>query len=164
MSRVQKSRALVRALPSELKVSKSDGSYLTDVKGKTYIDFVMGWCVGNLGWQNPELTKNVAKYRGPDYIYPGYAYGPWFELARLLTSLAPGKLTKCFRATGGSEAVDMALQAAMLHTGKISTRGCSVPGPFAHSQHRERFARVRRSRQEKAGLTFDVWPRRPGAL
>jgi 4-aminobutyrate aminotransferase-like enzyme len=27
-------------------------------------------------------------------------------------------LTTCFRATGGSEAVDLALQAAMIHTGR----------------------------------------------
>lgn len=30
----------------------------------------------------------------------------------------PGDLTHCFRATGGSEAVDLALQAAMVHTGR----------------------------------------------
>ena len=56
--------------------------------------------------------------QGPDYVYPGYAYAPWTELARLLASLAPRPLTTCFRATGGSEAVDLALQAAMIHTGR----------------------------------------------
>jgi 4-aminobutyrate aminotransferase-like enzyme len=43
---------------------------------------------------------------------------PWTELARLLASLAPRPLTTCFRATGGSEAVDLALQAAMIHSGR----------------------------------------------
>jgi adenosylmethionine-8-amino-7-oxononanoate aminotransferase len=38
------------------------------------------------------------------------------ELAELLSRIAPGKLASCFRATGGSEAVDIALQAAMVHT------------------------------------------------
>src|SRR4029078_10876397 len=42
----------------------------------------------------------------------------WTELARLLVSLAPRPLTTCFRATGGSEAGDLALQAAMIHTGR----------------------------------------------
>ena len=37
---------------------------------------------------------------------------------RLLASLAPRPLSTCFRATGGSEAVDLALQAAMVHTGR----------------------------------------------
>ena len=60
----------------------------------------------------------IERFNGPDYIYPGYSYAPWTELARLLASLAPRPLTTCFRATGGSEAVDLALQAAMIHTGR----------------------------------------------
>ncbi len=46
----------------------------------------------------------------------------------MLVSLAPAPLTTCFRATGGSEAVDLALQAAMIHTGR---RGfLSLEGSF----------------------------------
>jgi 4-aminobutyrate aminotransferase-like enzyme len=62
-------------------------------------------------------AKAIECFKGPDYVYPGYSYAPWTELARLLASLAPRPLTTCFRATGGSEAVDLALQAAMIHTG-----------------------------------------------
>jgi 4-aminobutyrate aminotransferase-like enzyme len=64
------------------------------------------------------IAKAIERFKGPDYVYPGYAYPPWTELARLLASLAPRPLTTCFRATGGSEAVDLALQAAMIHTGR----------------------------------------------
>jgi acetylornithine/succinyldiaminopimelate/putrescine aminotransferase len=78
----------------------------------------MGWCVGNFGWGNPEIVRAAERYRGPDYVYPEYSYKPWGELARMLASLAPRRLTKCFRATGGSEAVELALQAALLHTGR----------------------------------------------
>ena len=85
---------------------------------RKYIDFVMGWCVGNFGWRPPAIAKSIERFKGPDYVYPGYAYAPWTELARLLASLAPRPLTTCFRATGGSEAVDLALQAAMIHTGR----------------------------------------------
>ena len=70
-----------------------------------------------------------------DYVYPGYSYAGWTGLARLLASLAPRPLTTCFRATGGSEAVDLALQAAMIHTGrphccrsKAATTGIRSPG------------------------------------
>jgi acetylornithine/succinyldiaminopimelate/putrescine aminotransferase len=82
------------------------------------VDFVMGWCVGNFGWGNAALVRRADRYRGPDYVYPGYSYAAWGELAKLLVSIAPGRLAKCFRATGGSEAVDLALQAAMVHTGR----------------------------------------------
>ena len=99
-----------------VEVARSSGSYLYDRRGRRYIDFVMGWCVGNFGWGQPELARRVARFKGPDYVYPEYSYRPWNELARLLAEIAPGELTTCFRATGGSEAVELALQAAMLHT------------------------------------------------
>jgi acetylornithine/succinyldiaminopimelate/putrescine aminotransferase len=102
----------------ELRVTATNGSTLTDSRGRKYIDFVMGWCVGNFGWRSAATMKALERFNGPDYIYPGYSYAPWTELARLLVSLAPRPLTTCFRATGGSEAVDLALQAAMIHTGR----------------------------------------------
>jgi len=101
-----------------LQVSRQQGSILFDTTGKKYIDFIVGWCVGNFGWGNLEILGAAQRYNGPDYIYPEHSYAPWGELARLLASIAPGKLTKSFRATGGSEAVEFALQAAMLHTGR----------------------------------------------
>jgi acetylornithine/succinyldiaminopimelate/putrescine aminotransferase len=109
---------LARDLPAELQVAATNGSILTDSRGRKYIDFVMGWCIGNFGWRRPATMKAIERFKGPDYVYPGYSYAPWTELARLLTSLAPRPLTTCFRATGGSEAVDLALQAAMIHTGR----------------------------------------------
>jgi acetylornithine/succinyldiaminopimelate/putrescine aminotransferase len=109
---------LARESPAELQVAATNGSILTDSRGRKYIDFVMGWCVGNFGWGRPAPTRAIERFTGPDYVYPGYAYAPWTELARLLTSLTPRPLTTCFRATGGSEAVDLALQSAMIHTGR----------------------------------------------
>jgi acetylornithine/succinyldiaminopimelate/putrescine aminotransferase len=109
---------LARDLPAELQVAATNGSILTDSRGRKYIDFVMGWCVGNFGWRPHATTKAIERFKGPDYVYPGYSYAPWTELARLLASLAPRPLTTCFRATGGSEAVDLAMQAAMIHTGR----------------------------------------------
>ena len=97
-------------------VKRAQGDFVYDSRGKQYIDFVMGWCVGNFGWGNPQIVRAVERYDGPDYVYPEYSYAGWGELARLLASIAPGNLTKSFRATGGSEAVELALQAAMLHT------------------------------------------------
>jgi acetylornithine/succinyldiaminopimelate/putrescine aminotransferase len=111
-------RYLAREDEPEIVVARSEGSCLFDARGRRYVDFVMGWCVGNFGWGNAALARHADRYRGPDYVYPGYAYGPWGELAKLLASLSPGRLTRCFRATGGSEAVDLALQAAMVHTGR----------------------------------------------
>jgi 4-aminobutyrate aminotransferase-like enzyme len=136
---------LARDLPAELQMTATNGSIVTDSRGRKYIDFVMGWCVGNFGWRPATIAKAIARFKGPDYVYPGYAYAPWTELARLLASLAPRPLATCFRATGGSEAVDLALQAAMIHTGRRaflslegSYHGNSLGGlSIGASDHRE---------------------------
>ncbi len=102
--------------PKELEVARSQGNYVYDSKGRKYIDFYMGWCVGNVGWGVKEILKEVKKFNGPDYVSPNYLYKPWSELAELLAKITPANLTKSFRATGGTEAVEIALQAAMAHT------------------------------------------------
>ena len=94
---------LARELPAELQAAATNGSIVTDSRGRKYIDFVMGWCVGNFGWRPAAIAKAIERFNGPDYVYPGYSYAPWTELARLLVSLTPRPLTTCFRATGGSE-------------------------------------------------------------
>jgi adenosylmethionine-8-amino-7-oxononanoate aminotransferase len=101
----------------DLQVARTKGAFVYDARGKRYIDFLSGWCVGNFGWDNTAITKSPARRR-PDYVYPEYLYRPWVELAQLLAQITPGKLEKTYRATGGSEAVDIALQIAMASTGR----------------------------------------------
>jgi adenosylmethionine-8-amino-7-oxononanoate aminotransferase len=96
----------------------SQKGYLIGKRGKKFIDFTSGWCVGNFGWNDRNVRAAIRNFKGPTYVYPGYCYEGWNELAGLLGELAPKALTRCFRATGGSEAVDLALQAAMLHTSR----------------------------------------------
>lgn len=109
-----------RDLPAApLEVVKTEGDYIFDREGNKFLDFEMGWCVGNIGWGRSEVTQAIKDFTGPTYVVPGipgYMYEPWVELAELLSKITPGKLTKSFRATGGTEAVETALQAAMSHT------------------------------------------------
>jgi len=134
----------------DLYVARAAGSHLFDTRGRRYVDFVMGWCVGNFGWGDPELERRIERFRGPDYVYPDYRYRPWEELATLLTRIAPGELTRCFRATGGSEAVELAIQAAMLHTRRhafVSLEDSYHGNTFgamsvAGSEYREKFPRL----------------------
>src|SRR5436190_18805943 len=102
----------------DIQVVRTKGSFLFDVRGRKYIDFTAGWCVGNRGWGDEELRGRSRRPRAVDYVYPEYLYRPWVELAELLARIAPGKLEKSFRATGGTEAVDIALQVAMAATGR----------------------------------------------
>ncbi|MCW3070283.1 MAG: argD [Bacteroidetes bacterium] len=109
---------VARSSSGELEISRSDGSCIFDSEGKKYIDFVMGWCVGNLGWGNAEIEKAMREFNGPDYVLPGFIYKPWTELAELLAEMAPGNLSKSFRSTGGTESVETAMQLAMAYTGR----------------------------------------------
>lgn len=108
---------LARDYPAiPIDVVKTEGSFIFDRAGKKYIDFVMGWCVGNSGWGNPEIRNHLKNFTGPEYVNPGFLYEPWVTLAELLAKITPKNLQVSFRATGGTEAVEIALQAAMSHT------------------------------------------------
>lgn len=114
--------------PLPLEIAKTQGNYLFTPKGDKYLDFIMGWCVGNLGWGNKEIIEEIKKFSGPDYVNPAHLYKSWAQLAELLAKITPGKLTKTFRATGGTEAVEIALQASMMHTKR--TKFISIEGAY----------------------------------
>jgi len=116
----------VPASPVEIVGAK--GNFLYESNGKKYIDFLMGWNVGNVGWNVEEINEKIRKFRGPTYVNPYYLYKSWVELAEILAKILPGKLTKSFRATGGTEAVEIALQAAMSHTKR--SRFLSIEGSY----------------------------------
>ena len=112
-------RYLAREEPAEgVQVARSEGCLVFDHHGKKYIDFTAGWCVGNLGWGNADILAAIRGFDGPAYVHPDFLYRPWSELAEALAEITPGKLRKCYRATGGSEAVEIALQVAMAATGR----------------------------------------------
>ena len=104
--------------PDELQIVRGDGSFVFDAHGRKYIDFVMGWSVANLGWNPAELRERLRHYDGPEYVQPSALHRPWGELATLLAEITPGELTRAFRAVGGSESVELALQAAQACTGR----------------------------------------------
>jgi 4-aminobutyrate aminotransferase-like enzyme len=150
---IEKRAAKHLARPSDaddIQVVRSEGALLFAADRKRYIDFTSGWNVGNLGWGVEEIADAIRRFDGPDYVAPDFLYEPWVELAELLASIAPGRLTKSFRATGGTEAVEIALQAAMASTGRGkfvgiegSYHGNSIGAmSVAASENREKFAKL----------------------
>ena len=102
--------------PEPIRVARTDGLHVVAEDGKRYLDLTAGWCVGNLGWGKRELLDAIERFDGPHYVSPHLEYPPWDDLAAELCEVAPGRMQRAYRATGGSEAVDLALQAAMLAT------------------------------------------------
>jgi 4-aminobutyrate aminotransferase-like enzyme len=45
--------------PRDMDIVAAEGSRVRDARGRTFIDFQMGWCVGNLGWNPPEAQDTL---------------------------------------------------------------------------------------------------------
>lgn len=114
----QAERFLAGTETLDLELAGTEGVSVVTTDGRRYLDFQSGWCVGNFGWGQKHLRDAIRQHDGPDYVAPTFLYAPWVELARGLTGLAPGRLEVAYRATGGTEAVDIALQIAMAATGR----------------------------------------------
>ncbi len=131
-------------LPQDIEVVAASGSRLRDAQGRTFLDFQMGWSVGNLGWNPPEILARVRDFDGPTYVAPNLLYEPWSELAELVVESAPGNLSRAYRCVGGSEAVELALQLAMEHTGRrkiVAIEGAYHGNSFeSHAHDLERLA------------------------
>ena len=111
-----------------LEVLGAEGSWLITRDGR-YLDLMMGWCVGNAGWGNQRIQEALRNFKGPAYVQPHYLYERWVVLAEKLQQIVPvDGPGKCFRATGGTEAVEIALQAARAHTGRAAF--LSVEGSY----------------------------------
>ncbi len=112
----------------DIEIVSGDGCYLFDQNGKKYLDFLAGWCVGNVGWGRKEIKEAVEKQleKGA-YVPPVFRSRLWEEFAELLIKISPNKnLTRAFRCTSGSEAVEFAIKCARAATGKhkiISAEG-----------------------------------------
>ena len=102
--------------PYALEVVDSKGVYLIDKSGDKYLDLLAGWCVGNSGWKNTEILNQLKKFNGPTYVMMDFQYARWEVLAKKLVKLMPNDKYVCFKATGGTESVEIAMKIARAHT------------------------------------------------
>lgn len=103
-----------------IEIAAGEGCYLYDSKGKRYLDFIAGWCVGNAGWKRKEIIEAIEKQARQSLFVPAFLrYRGWEDFAKLLASIAPNKeLTRAWRCTSGSEAVEFAIKCARAATGR----------------------------------------------
>ncbi len=103
------------------------GSIITDVLGREFIDMLGGFGLYSLGIRHPKVVASVKAQleRSPQYsqelLDPLRA-----QLGHVLAELTPGDIQYGFFANSGTEGVEGALKLAKLHTGKagfISTIG-----------------------------------------
>ena len=94
-------------------IKKAEGASMTDVDGKTYIDFAGGIGVNNVGHSHPKVVQAI-KDQADLFIHTCFhvaMYEPYVELAEKLNDLAPGKFQKMTMfANSGAEAVENAVK------------------------------------------------------
>lgn len=102
-------------------LSACDGIYLEDVEGRRYMDF-HGNNVHQVGFANPDVIAAIkAQLDKLSFSPRRYTNRVAVELAKKLTELAPGDLSKVLFCPGGTSAVGMALKLARIATGRHKT-------------------------------------------
>lgn len=101
-----------------LPLKKGEGCYVYDWENKKYLDFFGGILTVSIGHCQPEIVKEVEDQihtlQHASTLYPNY---PMVALAEKLSQITPGKLKKSFFTNSGTEANEMAILTAQLHTG-----------------------------------------------
>jgi 4-aminobutyrate aminotransferase-like enzyme len=115
-------------------LAKAEGSYLWDTSDNRYIDFSSGWNTTNLGWNNQEIADAVSAQAKKNVYAPMWTADPLqTQYASALTDTFPSELDVVCRATGGTEANEMALKIARSVTGRAQIVS------FANTYHGQSF-------------------------
>ena len=134
------------------------GSWLTDNKGKRYLDFLQGWAVNCLGHSNPgmieALNAQAKKLINPS---PAFYNEPMIRLSNLLTENSC--FNKVFFANSGAEANEGAIKLAR-KWGQLNKSGAFEIITFDHSFHGRTLATM--SASGKPGWDTMFAPQVPG--
>ena len=102
-------------------VRKAEGIYIEDAEGRRYMDF-HGNNVHHIGYGHPRLKAAISKQMDELAFAPRrFTCDAAIELAEKLSGISPDGLSKVLLATGGSDAVEIALKVARAATGRFKT-------------------------------------------
>ena len=102
-----------------LAIEEGKGCWVRDFDGRDYLDAFAGILTTSLGHGHPAVVAAVQEQAARvGHLSTLYVNDRQVEAARSLAEIAPGGLTRTFFLNSGSEAIETALQAARLHTGR----------------------------------------------
>ncbi|MFQ5775130.1 MAG: aspartate aminotransferase family protein [Kiloniellaceae bacterium] len=102
-------------------IRKAEGIWIEDVQGRRFMDF-HGNNVHQIGYGHPRLIAAIKRQLDELPFAPRrFTCEPAVALARKLAEIAPGELGKVLFATGGSDAIEIALKIARAATGRFKT-------------------------------------------
>ena len=121
LEREQRSVARPLIVHAPVVAASAQGATITDVDGNTFLDFVGGVGVMNVGHNHPRVVRAIHE-QADRFLHTDYtvvAYEGYVELAERLGDLVPisGETRAAFF-NAGTEAVENAVKLARLHTGR----------------------------------------------
>ncbi len=113
--------------PLALSVSQAGGSFIHGPDGKTYLDFISGICVSNLGHGDTDIIQAIW-LQARQYLHP-IVYGegiftPQVQYAKALANVLAEPLAQVYFTNSGSEAIEAAMKIAKKFTGRSQLIAC----------------------------------------
>jgi acetylornithine/succinyldiaminopimelate/putrescine aminotransferase len=107
--------------PMLLNIVSAEGVFLTDVKGKKFIDLIAGIGVASVGHSQPKIIEAVERQlrqHAHVMVYGEYIQKPVNQLAQSLAALLPEPLETVYFVNSGTEANEAAIKLAKRVTGR----------------------------------------------
>ncbi|MDO4288212.1 MAG: aminotransferase class III-fold pyridoxal phosphate-dependent enzyme, partial [Eubacterium sp.] len=138
-----------------------NGTYLKDINGKEYLDFVAGIAVDCLGHNNPGLNAAIQEQCGKImHVSNLYWTEPQVETAELL--VAASGLDKVFFCNSGAEANEAALKMARIYAKQFKSPEAVEIIAMEHSFHGRTYGAISATGQPKYQKNLE--PLLPGIL
>src|SRR5665811_224554 len=114
LERVWLPYAQMKTAAPPLPVVRTQGSRVTLADGRVLIDGIASWWTACHGYNQPHIRHAVAQQlkQMPHVRFGGLVHEPALTLARRLTALLPGDLSRVFFSESGSVAIEVALKMA----------------------------------------------------
>lgn len=113
--------------PIGLHITTARGTYLYDADGNSYLDFIGGISVCNLGHGQPQIIEAIKKQTEAYLhimVYGELLQSPQVEYATLLAQYLPEQLNTVYFTNSGAEATEGALKLARRITGRPQIISC----------------------------------------
>ncbi|HUE77554.1 MAG TPA: aspartate aminotransferase family protein [Longimicrobiales bacterium] len=102
-----------------LVLEEGQGVWVRDIEGRELLDFFAGILTTSIGHAHPSVNQRVTEQmQRIGHTSTLYVTEPQIEVARQLARLAPGGLNRTAFLNSGTEAVETAIMAASLFTGR----------------------------------------------
>ena len=108
--------------PLAIEISHANGSYIYDIHGKAYLDFVAGVSANSLGHNHPKVSEAIKKQvdtYAHVMVYGEFIQQPQVDLCKLLASTLPENLASVYITNSGTEATEGALKLAKRVTNRF---------------------------------------------